>query len=91
MREKECFKQVQDLRALQDGRVYSLPANGYMEERLEFPISLMVEAKAVYPDRFEDIDLEKWIRDYFKELYGVDDEKANELMNSLLLRYLEII
>lgn len=91
MYENEWFKQVQDLRALKERRVYSLPANGYMEERLEFPISLMVEAKGIYPDRFKDIDLEKWIRDYFKELYGVDDEKANELMDSLLLRYLEII
>lgn len=91
MRENECFKQVRDLRALQDERVHSLQANGYMEERLESPISLMVEAKAIYPDRFEDIDLEEWIRDYFKGLYGVDDEKANELMDSLLLRYLEII
>lgn len=91
MYETECFDQVQDLRALKERRVYSLPANGYMEERLEFPISLMVEVKAVYPDRFKDIDLEEWIQDYFKELYGVDDEKANELVNSLALRYLEII
>jgi len=51
----------------------------------------MIEAKAIYPDRFEDIDLEEWIRDYFMGLYGVDEEKADELMDSLLLRYLEII
>ncbi len=91
MYENEWFKQVQDLRALKEKRVHSLPANGYMEERLEFPISLMVEAKAIYPDRFKDINLEEWIKNYFMELYGVDDKKANELMDSLLLRYLEII
>jgi len=51
----------------------------------------MIEAKAIYPDRFKDIDLVDWTRDYFKNLYDVDDEKANELMNLLLLRYLEII
>ncbi|OPY54573.1 MAG: corrinoid ABC transporter substrate-binding protein [Methanosaeta sp. PtaU1.Bin112] len=91
MYEDEWFKNIQALRALQERQVYSLPANGFMEERLEFPISLIVQAKAVYPDQFEDIDLEEWTQDYFKELYGVDDEKANELLNSLLLRYLEII
>ncbi|MBN1236589.1 MAG: ABC transporter substrate-binding protein [Methanotrichaceae archaeon] len=91
MYEDEWFKNVHGLRALQDRQVYSLPANGFMEERLEFPISLMVQAKAIYPDRFEDIDLEEWTREYFKDLYGVNDEKANELLDSLLLRYLEII
>jgi iron complex transport system substrate-binding protein len=51
----------------------------------------MIEAKAIYPERFEDIDLDEWIRDYFMGLYNVDEEKADELMDSLLLRYLEII
>lgn len=91
MYEEQRFEKIQELKALQNGRVYSLAATPCKDERLEFPINLMIEAKAVYPDRFEDIDLEGWTRDYFKELYGVDDEKANELINSLLLRYLEII
>ena len=91
MYDDQRFEAVKELRALQDGRVHSLAATPCKDERLEFPINLMIEAKAIYPERFEDIELEDWIRDYFKELYGVDDEKANELMNSLLLRYLEII
>jgi iron complex transport system substrate-binding protein len=91
MYEAERFGKVQDLRALSEGKVYSLSATPCKSERLEFPINLMIEAKAVYPDRFEDIDLEEWIRDYFMGLYGVDEERAEELMDSLLLRYLEII
>ena len=91
MYDEERFKNVQDLKALKNKRVYSLAATPCRDERLEFPINLMIEAKAVYPDLFMDIDLESWIRDYFKDLYGVDDEKANEIMNSLLLRYLEIV
>ncbi len=90
MYNEEQFGKVQELRALKDRRVYSLTATPIMDERLEFPINLMIAAKAIYPDRFEDIDLEEWIGNYFKELYGVDDEKANELMDALLLRYLEI-
>lgn len=87
----ERFDNIQDLKALQENRVHSLAATPCKDERLELPINLMIEAKAIYPERFEDIELEEWIRDYFKELYGVDDEKANELMDSLLLRYLEIV
>jgi iron complex transport system substrate-binding protein len=90
MYNEEQFGKVQELRALKDRRVYSLTATPIMDERLEFPINLMIAAKAIYPDRFEDIDLEEWIGNYFKERYGVDDEKANELMDALLLRYLEI-
>ena len=91
MYEADRFEKVQDLRAIEEGRVYALSATPVKSERLEFPINLMIEAKAIYPDRFEDIDLEEWIRDYFMRLYGVDEEKAEELMDSLLLRYLEII
>jgi len=91
MYEAERFEKVQDLRVLEEGNVYALSATPVKSERLEFPINLMIEAKALYPDRFEDVDLEGWIRDYFMGLYGVDEEKADELMDSLLLRYLEII
>jgi len=90
MYEAERFEKVQDLRALKEERVYALSATPVKSERLEFPINLMIEARAIYPERFEDIDLEVWIRDYFMGLYGVDEEKAEELMDSLLLRYLEI-
>jgi iron complex transport system substrate-binding protein len=91
MYEAERFGKVQDLRALKEGKVYALSATPCKSERLEFPINLMIEAKAIFPDWFEDIDLEEWIRDYFMELYDVDEEKAEELMDSLLLPYLEII
>ncbi len=88
--ESEGFEKVQDLRAIKERRVYALTATPCKSERLEFPINLMIEAKAIYPERFEDIDLDEWIRDYFMGLYNVDEEKADELMDSLLLRYLEI-
>ncbi|OPY54560.1 MAG: corrinoid ABC transporter substrate-binding protein [Methanosaeta sp. PtaU1.Bin112] len=91
MYNEEQFGKVQELKAIKDKRVYSLTATPIMDERLEFPINLMIAAKAVYPDRFEDIDLEEWIGNYLKKLYSVDDDKANELKDALLLRYLEII
>jgi len=91
MYEAERFDKVQDLRAIKDKKVYALSATPCKSERLEYPINLMIEAKAVYPERFEDIDLEEWTRDYFMGLYDISEEKAEEMMDSLLLRYLEII
>ena len=58
---------------------------------MKLPINLMIEAKAVYPELFEDIDLDEWIKDYFIKLYDVDEEKTEVLMKSHLLRYLDII
>ncbi|WP_440947140.1 hypothetical protein ACSAZL_02295 [Methanosarcina sp. T3] len=51
----------------------------------------MIEAKAVYPERFSDVELEPWIRDYFVELYGTNETKTDELMDALMLEYLEIV
>ncbi|NQE53048.1 hypothetical protein C5S29_05605 [ANME-1 cluster archaeon GoMg3.2] len=50
----------------------------------------MIEAKAVYPERFKDIDLDEWIGNYFQGLYHVDDETVEELKEAKLLYYLGI-
>jgi len=89
--EDSQYGTIQELRALREGEVYSLAATPCKSERLEFPINLMIEAKAVYPDRFSDVELEPWIRDYFVELYGTNETKTDELMDSLMLEYLEIV
>ena len=90
MYEEERFKNIQDLRALKDKRVYTLAPTPCRSERLEFPINLMIEAKAVYPERFKDIDLDEWIGNYFQGLYHVDDETVEELKEAKMLYYLEI-
>ncbi|MCK4527833.1 ABC transporter substrate-binding protein, partial [candidate division WOR-3 bacterium] len=48
-------------------------------ERLEFPIELMIEAKCCYPERFADIDISEWSSDYYKEIYGIEDDKVEEI------------
>jgi iron complex transport system substrate-binding protein len=51
----------------------------------------MIEAKRIYPEKFEDIDLEEWIGDYYRDLYDMDDDKIEEVKSSQLLYWLEII
>lgn len=85
------YSTIQDLRALKEGEIYSLAATPCKSERLEFPINLMIMAKAVYPDRFADVDLELWIREYIVELYGTDENTTDRVVDALMLEYLEII
>ncbi|MFW5753348.1 MAG: ABC transporter substrate-binding protein [Marinilabiliaceae bacterium] len=87
----KAYANIQEMRAIKRGRVYALPATPCKSERLELPISLMVAAKAVYPERFIDIDLKKWIHNYIAELYGADEKMVQRIMNCLMLEYLEII
>jgi len=77
--ESEHFKRIQEVMAIQEKRVCSLPATGCRSERLEFPIELMIEAKCCYPERFADIDISEWSSDYYKEIYGIDDDKVEEI------------
>nr|WP_281085462.1 ABC transporter substrate-binding protein [Methanosarcina acetivorans] len=87
--EDSQYSTIQELLALRE--VYSLAATPCKSERLEFPINLMIEAKAVYSGCFSDVELEPWIRDYLVELYGTNETKTDELMDALMLEYLEIV
>ena len=60
----------------------SLPWTPYYSNRLEYPIDVMVIAKAAYPERFDDIDLAEWLLDFYKNVYGVDDDTAKTLRSA---------
>jgi iron complex transport system substrate-binding protein len=48
-------------------------------KRLEYPVDVMVIAKAAYPALFEDIDLAEWLLEFYRQVYGVDRQTAREL------------
>ena len=82
------YSTIQSLRAIQEGEVYSLAATPCKSERLEFPINMMVMAKAVYPDRFADVNLVSWIREFIVELYDTDEATTDQIVDALMLEYL---
>ena len=47
--------------------------------RVEYPIDVMVMAKAAYPEKFADVDLNGWLLDFYQNVYGVDKETAAQL------------
>ncbi len=83
------FEALQDLRAIREKRVIGLPFIGCRTERLDFPVTLMIEAKAIYPDRFEDVIVGDWVDEYHRNLYGVDEETVQEIKKGLCLEWMD--
>lgn len=76
------YQNVGELSAVKNRRVFVLPWTCCSTKRLEYPIEVMVIAKAAYPDRFADIDLEEWLINFFKNVYDVDNETARALIST---------
>jgi iron complex transport system substrate-binding protein len=76
------YQNVGELSAVKNQRVYALPWTCCSTKRIEYPIDVMVIAKAAYPDRFADIDLGDWLIEFFKNVYDVDDDTARALIST---------
>lgn len=87
--EGESLTELQDMRVVQEKQIYSLPWTPCRcGERLEFPIDLMIGAKACYPDQFSDITVSDWVIDFYMEIYGVDEDTAEELRSAQWLDWM---
>jgi len=81
--EAPYYQVLQELEAVKNKRVYALPwLPSNCDKRIEYPIEVMIMAKAAYPELFSDIDLSKWILDYYKNVFGVDDATAKKLLSA---------
>ena len=78
--EEEHYKNIQEVKALQEHRVYSI---GWLtlcgDIQLELPIILMIEAKGTYPERFNDINASEWIEKYYMTIYDIREDDAKNL------------
>ena len=81
--EAPYYQNLQEMRAVKDRNVTALPWSPCnCAKRLEYPIDVMVIAKAAYPDQFQDIDLAQWLLDFYKNVYGDDRETAEKLRSA---------
>ncbi len=80
------YENLQVLDAVINRRVWGLPYTPYnCAKRVEYPIEIMVIAKASYPNLFADLNIHEWVLDFYKEVYHVDDDTAIELRSVQLL------
>lgn len=83
---KKDYKKLGKLRAVKNERVYSLAFNPmYCSIRLEYPIDMLIVAKASYPELFKDIKVHELILDFYKSVYSVDDATAMKLRSNQML------
>lgn len=77
------YRNLQELKAVKNRQVVAWPWTPCnCAKRLEYPIDVMVIAKAAYPERFADIELSEWLLDFYKNVYGVDDDTAQALRSA---------
>lgn len=88
--EAPYYQNLNELSAVKNKKVYSMPwTPSNCARRLEYPIDLMITAKAAYPDRFQDIKVHEWVLDFYKHVYHVDDETARGLRSAQWLDWME--
>lgn len=78
--EAPYYRNISVMKAIRDHRVSALPWTPWnCAKRLEYPIDIMVIATAAYPALFDDVDLGRWLLDFYSAVYGVDESTAAEL------------
>ena len=85
------YKALQGMRAVKENKVFT---TGQFElsrnmAGLEFPIEILIEAKAAYPDRFKDVNVGDLLSEHYKALYGLNDEQVKELKEAMGLDWMD--
>jgi iron complex transport system substrate-binding protein len=76
------YKNLRHMRAVKNKAVTALPWTPCnCEKRLEYPIDVMVMARAAYPERFTDIDFCRWLHQFYMTVYGVSQDTATQLVS----------
>ncbi len=74
----------ESLSAVQSGDVYAAPSDfvNYLQSDSRWILGLQWLASTIHPQHFSDIDLDEQVRDFYRSLYGIEEEtKLDELVN----------
>lgn len=84
--ESPAFEILNELRAIKEKRVYAMPWSPMnCTRRVEYPIDMLIIAKAAYPEKFSDIKVHEFVLKFYKDVYGVSDEEAKNLRSEQIL------
>ena len=90
--EAPYYQNLSELRAVKERRVYAMPWTPMnCSRRLEYPLDMLIIAKAAYPERFKDLNVYEFSLDFYREVYGVDEETAKGLRSAQLLDWMKDI
>ena len=84
-----CDK-LQELEAVKKRRVCALPWSPMnASRRVEYPLDMLIIAKAAYPDLFADVDVYGFALTFYQQVYHVDEATARGLRSTQLLDWME--
>lgn len=87
--EAPYYENLQELRAVKNGRVYALPWSPMnASRRVEYPLDMLIIAKAAYPERFADISVYDFALRFYQDIYGVSEETARGLRSTQRLDWM---
>ena len=87
--ESPYYSKLSELRAVKNKRVYAMPWSPMnCSRRMEYPIDMLIIAKAAYPEKFKDINVYQWVLDFYQRVYHVDLETAKKLRSHQLLDWM---
>ncbi|MBP7569684.1 MAG: ABC transporter substrate-binding protein [Acidobacteria bacterium] len=82
------YRELRMLRAVRQRRVFPLawtPMN--CARRLEYPIDLLIMAKAVHPGLFADLPAHEWVLRFYQRTYRIGEEQAFGLRRAQWLEW----
>jgi len=74
------YQNIQELDAVKNRRIWALPWTPCnCAKRIEYPMEVMIIAKAAYPERFDDIKIHTWVLEFYQRVYNVDEDSAKKI------------
>jgi iron complex transport system substrate-binding protein len=87
--EAPYFADLGEMRAVKGKRVFALPWSPMnCARRLEYPLDILITAKAAYPDRFQDISVYDYALAFYKDVYGLDQATAEGMRSTQILDWM---
>ena len=87
--EAPYYASLHELRAVKERRIYAMPWTPMnASRRVEYPLDMLIIAKAAYPDCFRDICVYDFALDFYQKVYGVDTSTAKGLRTAQLLDWM---
>ena len=84
--ESKAFEIMHELRAIKEKRVFAMPWSPMnCARRVEYPLDMLIIAKAAYPDKFKDIKVHEFALKFYQDIYGVSLEEAKKLRSEQIL------
>lgn len=74
------YAPLSSITAVKNGDVASIGLLTWWGDfRLEVPTIMLISAKSVYPELFEDVNVGQWLNEYHMALYNLSEEDAQQL------------